>query len=100
MSIIICKCVDDIFNGYDYNNLPIKYNILKNHNSKDNAWVSIDKDVYSIQKDDELLLNIFKNYYGKDVKKYLEDNKLFKNLKEKILIMEKLKIRKIGYLIY
>ena len=100
MSIIICKCVDDIFNGYDYNNLPIKHNILKNHNSKDNAWVSIDKDVYSIQKDDELLLNIFKNYYGKDVKKYLEDNKLFKNLKEKILIMEKLKIRKIGYLIY
>ena len=99
MSKLVCKCVDDIFKNYDYNNIPIKNNILKYHNNKDNAWILIDKDVYSIRKDDTLLLNIFKNYYGKNVKDYILTNPIFSDIKYRILILEKLRNRKIGYLI-
>ena len=98
MSKLICTCVDTMFNKYDYNNIPIKINLLKEHNNKENAWISIDKNIYSIRKDDIFLLSIFKNYYGKDVKNYISESFPFKNLKEKILILEKLKNRKIGYL--
>jgi hypothetical protein len=98
MSNFVVSCVNNIFKGYDYNNLPIKYKLLKDHNTQENAWIAIDKTVYSIRKDDILLLDIFKDYYGKNVKDYLM-NDLFFNLKKKILIMEKLKNRKIGYLV-
>jgi cytochrome b involved in lipid metabolism len=99
MSKLVCACVDDIFKSYDYNNIPIKNTILKNHNNKENAWISINKEVYSIRKDDEFLLNIFKNYYGKNAKEFIMTNNSFKNIKDKILILEKLKERKIGFLI-
>lgn len=104
MSKFICHCVDDLFKSYDYNNIPIKNNLLKNHNTKDNAWISINKTVYSIRKDDQELLNIFKNYYGNNIDDFffnnlLFNNLLFNNLKKKILFLEKLKNRKIGYLI-
>ena len=98
MSKLICTCVDTIFKNYDYNNIPIKKNLLKNHNQKDNAWICIDKNVYSIRKDDILLLDIFKNFYGKNVKDFILQDELFNNLKSRILILEKLKYRKIGYL--
>jgi cytochrome b involved in lipid metabolism len=100
MSKIIFACVDDLFKSYDYNNIPIKKSILKDHNKKDNAWVSINDTVYSIRKDDELLLELFKNYYGKKIsdKKFTKKN-LFLNLKDKILFFERLNKRKIGYLI-
>lgn len=99
MSKILCSCVDSIFDNYDYNNIPIKNNLLKNHNNKDNAWISIDNEVYSIRKDDEELLDIFKNLYGKNVKEYILTNDFFINIKKKIYLLEKLKKRKIGYLI-
>ena len=99
MSKIICTCVDNLFNSYDYNNIPIKKNLLKNHNNKENAWISIDKNVYSIRKDDILLLELFKNFYGKDIKEFILNNQIFKDLKEKILILDKLNKRKIGFLI-
>lgn len=95
---IICTCVEDIFKTYDYNNVGIKDNILRNHNKKDNAWIAIDKDVYSIRKDDNMLLEVFKNFYGQNVKDYILTNNLFSNIKNRILILEKLKDRKIGYL--
>jgi hypothetical protein len=98
MSKLICTCVDTIFKNYDYNNIPIKKNLLKNHNQKDNAWICIDKNVYSIRKDDILLLDIFKNFYGKNVKDFILKDELFNNLKSRIVILEKLKYRKIGYL--
>jgi len=98
MSKLLVSCVNNIFKGYDYNNLPIKYKLLNDHNTQENAWIAIDKTVYSIRKDDFLLLEIFKDYYGKNVKDYLMNDILF-NLKKKILILEKLKNRKIGYLI-
>ena len=99
MSKFICHCVDDLFKSYDYNNIPIKNKILKNHNTKDNAVIAINKTVYSIRKDDEELLNIFKNYYGNCIDDFFFSNLLFNNLKKKILFLEKLKNRKIGYLI-
>lgn len=99
MSKIICSCVDDLFNNYDYNNIPIKNNLLKSHNNKDNAWISIDNEVYSIRKDDNELLQIFKNFYGKNVKDYILTNEIFINIKNKIFLLEKLKKRKIGYLV-
>ena len=98
MSQFVCKCVDDIFINYDYNNIPIKNDILKNHNNKENAWVAIDNIVYSIRKDDYLLLDIFENLYGQNVKNFIINNPIFNN-KKKILLLEKLKERKIGFLI-
>ena len=99
MSRFICKCVDDMFHTYDYNNILLKHNLLKNHNNKENAWISIDKEVYSIRKDDILLLELFKNYYGKNVKDYILTNNYFSDIKKRILILEKLKKRKIGNLV-
>ena len=99
MSKLLCSCVDDMFSKYDYNNIPIKKYLLKQHNNKENAWISIDNDVYSIRKDDKFLLELFKDYYGKDVKNLIYDSNLFPVLKEKLQILDKLKSRKIGFLI-
>lgn len=99
MSKLLCSCVDDMFSKYDYNNIPIKKYLLKQHNSKENAWISIDNNVYSIRKDDNFLLELFKDYYGKDVKHLIYDSNLFPVLKEKLQILDKLKSRKIGFLI-
>ena len=43
------------------------------------------------------MLKIFENYYGKDVKEYLS-NEIDMDIKNKILLLEKLKKRKIGVL--
>jgi hypothetical protein len=99
MSQFICSCVDDIFKDYDFNNIPIKKISLKNHTNKENAWICIDKEVYSIRKDDIELLNIFKNFYGQNVKNYILTNNFFINIKNKIFILDKLRNRKIGFLI-
>jgi hypothetical protein len=93
------SCVDTIFKGYNYNNIPIKKKNLKIHNKKDNAWIAIDNNIYSIRNDDKILLKLFKNFYGKNVKDFILNDNIFNNTKFKILILEKLKKRKIGYLI-
>jgi len=97
MSLIPITCINNLFQNYDYNNLCIKKNILKEHNTNDNAWITLDNNVYSIRKDDYDLLKIFKDFYGKDAKKYLLDSSKF-DLKKKIIILDKLKKRKIGIL--
>jgi cytochrome b involved in lipid metabolism len=99
MNRVVCSCVDQLFNNYDYNNIPIKRYLLKNHCTSENAWIIIKKNVYSIQKDDFELLELFKNYYGKDVTDIITNNYLFKNIKEKIIFLEKINKRKIGFLI-
>lgn len=97
---MICNnCVEDIFKNYDYNNIPIKQDLLKYHNTRENAWISIDNNVYSIRKDDDSLLEIFQDYYGKNVKNFILTNICFKNIKTRILLLEKLKERKIGFLL-
>ena len=93
------QCIDNMFKNYDYNNIPIKNDILKKHNQKDNAWISIDESVSSIRKDDLKLLEIFKNLYGKNVKEFILNDIMFTNVKQRILLLEKLKERKIGYLV-
>jgi hypothetical protein len=93
------QCIDNMFKNYDYNNIPIKNDILKKHNQTDNAWISIDNLVYSIRKDDIILLELFKNFYGKNVKEFILHNKLFLDTKQRILLLEKLKKRKIGFLV-
>ncbi len=98
MSKLICSCVDDMFTNYDYNNIPIKKYLLKKHNNKENAWVTLDNNVYSIRKDDNYLLELFKNYYGKDIKNFIGNDNLFPLLKDRILLLDKLKNRKIGFL--
>ena len=95
----IFLCIDNIFKNYDYNEIKIKKNILEIHNTKDNAWIAIDKNIYSIRNDDEILLKLFKNFYGKNVKEFILKNSIFNDNKFKILILERLKKRKIGYLI-
>jgi hypothetical protein len=96
---LLFSCIDNIFKNYDYNQNPIKKNILKLHNKKDNAWIAIDNNIYSIRKDDKILLDVFKNFYGKNVKKFIMTDNIFNNIKFKIIILEKLKKRRIGYLI-
>jgi hypothetical protein len=49
--------------------------------------------VYSIRQDDHYLLELFKDFYGNDVKQLINNNM---DLKQKIIIMELLKNRKIG----
>ena len=98
MTRIICTCVDDLFKVSDYNNIGINYKLLKTHNKKDNAWISVDNNVYSIRKDDSELLSIFKDYYGKNIKNDMLKN-IFLNLKDKIIFLDKLNKRKIGHLI-
>ena len=63
-------CINNLFKNYDYHNNYIKKNLLETHHNRYNAWISIDKEVYSIRKDDFYLLEIFKNFYGKNVKDY------------------------------
>jgi len=93
-----CTCVNDIFKKYDYNNIPIRQKLLKYHDTRENAWIAIGESIYSIQKDDILLLDIFQNLYGTDVKNFIMNNSAFNN-KNRIVLLEKLKPRKIGFLL-
>lgn len=86
------SCVQELFNGEDYKSLIHKKDII-DHCTRDNAWILIGKHVYSLEKKDDTLLDVFKDYYGKDVYHYLLEK--YSN-KELILVLEKLKKRKIG----
>jgi hypothetical protein len=90
------SCIQNIFKDADYNNNIIKKNIFLKHNTKENAWVKIDNNVYSIRQDDNFLLDLFKDFYGKDVKDLINNNT---DLKQKIIILELLKKRQIGIMI-
>ena len=91
------NCINNLFKNYDYNNIKIKRKILYHHNNSENAWIAIDNIIYSIRKDDIELLEIFKMHYGKNVKDFILNEDNF-NLRDRILILDKLKERKIGYL--
>ena len=90
------SCIQNIFKDSDYNNNTIKKNIFLKHNTKENAWIKIDNDVFSIRQDDTFLLELFKEFYGKDVKDLINNNT---DIKQKIIILELLKKRKIGIII-
>ena len=86
------SCMNNLFKDEDYKSKINKKDILY-HNTIDNAWILIDKNVYSLENKDKDLLFLFQDYYGKDVKQFIKNN--FNN-KEIILILDKLKKRKIG----
>ena len=88
----ITSCFNNLFLETDFNN-KIRFKNIKKHSSQENAWIIINKNIYSLKNDDEYFLLLFKKYYGKDVTEYLKNN--FNN-KEIIKILEKLRIRKIG----
>jgi hypothetical protein len=92
----ILKCIDSVFRENDLNNHFIDKKKIMKHRDKDNAWVLIDNTIYSIRKDDELLLKVFQNYYGKNVREYILHDEKFKNNKFRIIILNKLKERKVG----
>lgn len=87
-------CVNNLFMGEDFKS-NIKKKDIKKHNNKENAWITMNENVYSLKLNDIQLLKIFEKYYGKDVKEYLINN--FSN-KERIIIIEQLQKRKIGKL--
>jgi len=86
------NCIHTIFTNEDLTT-PFNKEKLNKHNNIENAWIILNNVVYSIKNNDNELLKIFKNYYGKDIKVYLLEN--FNN-KERILLLNKLYKRKIG----
>ena len=86
------SCFNNLFQEADFKN-KINYKNIRKHSSEENAWIIINDIIYSLKNNDEYLLLLFKDYYGKDVTNYLKEN--YTN-KEIIIILEKLKIRKIG----
>ncbi len=90
----LLNCSQILFSSSDYNQNNITSDNLSTHNSYDNAWISYKNNVYSIQKNDEYLLNLFINYYGKDTTDFIENL----NYKEKNFVLNKIKSRFIGKL--
>lgn len=85
-------CMNNLFTNEDFKS-KIKKTDIKKHNNKENAWITINNNVYSLKNNDFELLELFKDFYGKDVKNYLLEN--FNN-KERILLLNQLNKRKIG----
>ncbi len=85
-------CSNTLFKSTDFNDNLITYDKFKEHDNIDNAWILINNKVYSIQKNDDFLLNLFSKYYAKDASNFL------KSLKddEKNIVLNKLNDRFIG----
>ncbi len=63
--------MDSLFQSNDLYQPKIDKKIFKKHNTRDNAWIRIDTKVYSIQNNDEYLLDLCKEHYGKNIKSLL-----------------------------
>ncbi len=88
------SCSNFLFSQSDYNQNILTIENVNLHNNQDNAWIVYNNNVYSIQKNDDFLLNLFNQFYGKDVSDFL--SKLENN--ERKIILNKLKTRFIGKL--
>ncbi len=88
------SCSNFLFSQSDYNQNILTIENVNLHNNQDNAWIVYNNNVYSIQKNDDFLLNLFNQFYGKDVSDFL--SKLENN--ERKIILNKLKNRFIGKL--
>jgi hypothetical protein len=66
------SCMNQLFHSYDYHQNKISIEEFKKHNTHENAWISYEEKIFSIQKDDKYLLQIFQDYYGKDVSTYIK----------------------------
>lgn len=85
-------CLNNLFNKEDFKS-NIKKKDIKKHINRENAWIILNTNVYSLKNSDVKLLELFKDYYGKDIKNYLLET--FDN-KNRILILDQLNKRKIG----
>ncbi len=85
-------CTHSLFSSSDYNQNIITLENLFLHNTSDNAWIKYKDNIYSIQKNDDFLLNLFNQFYGKDTTDFIDKM----NFKEKKIIINKLKNRFIG----
>ncbi len=66
------SCMNQLFQSYDYHQNKISIEEFKKHNTSDNAWILYEDKIFSIQKDDKYLLELFFDYYGKDVSSYVK----------------------------
>ena len=87
----IWKWINKIISDNDVVSFNFSRKEVSLHNKINNAWIIIDGDIYSIQQGDQFRLNLFSNFYGKDISNILNSNK---ELKRKI--MDIMKDRKIG----
>lgn len=95
MNFITTFSCQQLFQNSDFHSNKITLETFESHHTADNAWIAYQNYVFSIQKDDEYLLDLFRDYYGKDVKKYIQS---FTKATQKE-IYEKLRPRYIGNLI-
>jgi hypothetical protein len=86
--------MDSLFQSSDLYQQKIDKKIFKKHNTRDNAWIRIDTKIYSIQNNDEYLLDLCKEYYGKNIKQLL----LSLDIQTQNNILHKLSLRYIGQL--
>ncbi len=93
MSFLSFQC-NQLFHSADFHQSKISYENFEQHNTKENAWISYDNYVFSIQKDDSFLLDFFQDYYAKNIKSFL---KTFPKSIQ-LDIYQKLRPRFIGYL--
>lgn len=86
--------MNQLFHSYDYHQNVISHEEFIKHNTHENPWISFEGKVFSIQKDDQYLLHLFKEYYGKDVTLFIKSL----HMNEQKNIIEKIKLRYIGIL--
>lgn len=85
-------CTNNLFKDEDYKSTITK-NDINNHSNNESPWIILNNVVYSLKNNDNELLQLFNNYYGKDIKDFLLTN--FNN-KQRILLLKQLHKRKIG----
>ncbi len=83
--------MNQLFQSYDFHQNIISLEEFKKHNTSDNAWVLYENKIFSIQKDDKYLLDIFYDYYGKDTTSFIQtlnkdiQNDIYNRLKDRII---------------
>ena len=87
------SCINQLFQEGDYHINKIKESQIKKHNHDKNAWIIINNTVYALNKNDKELLDIFKDYYGKNATFFIKETMTNKEI---ILLMNNLSSRKIG----
>lgn len=87
-------CMNQLFHSYDYHQNVISHEEFIKHNTPENPWISFENKVFSIQKDDQFLLHLFKEYYGKDVSAFVKTM----NHQSQLDLQQRLQNRCIGIL--
>lgn len=89
------SCMNQLFHSYDYHQNIISQEEFTKHNTPDNPWISFEGKVFSIQKDDQYLLQLLKDYYGKDVSSFVKTL----NYQTQLDLQQRLQHRCIGIIV-